>query len=424
MPGWDGTLVYQSNPQCIGDRQTITIDFKFPVSHVFLRVGIGNPQNGPVLTIADDRGYATKLPPSWTFGSYEGTLIMPSENVRRVTLTMDSWDRWSGSAFYVDDISFSSTTAISVVDPFPELLEGYGVLSESEPLATMGTPVTAIAAERAGRVVLRVKANFSGERLTLSVLNDQGQPSNASSEDGYVGTIPTNASPGTGTMQVTAVKTSVGPMAFAMYRPPTDFSRAGRDDGEAERLITLKVESLDTPGATSTITVRILRPPVVLVHGLWGEPGNWQSFKPLVADSRFYVRYSKYDYALSGLVTSSVPAYQQWVLARAKSNALGFAYNAKLVYRDMESFLNDYRRTKGAAVSQVDVVAHSMGGVVTRTIENLPEYRTKSYGAGVINKLITIGTPHLGSPIATQMMQDANSCIRGGPGDQAEYLAG
>src|SRR5450759_3737346 len=54
-----------------------------------------------------------------------------------------------------------------------------------------------------------------------------------------------------------------------------------------------------------------------------------------------------------------------------------------------------------------------MGGVVTRTLENLPGYSAESYAAGTINKLITFGTPHLGSPIATQLMENENICIRG-----------
>ena len=119
------------------------------------------------------------------------------------------------------------------------------------------------------------------------------------------------------------------------------------------------------------------------------------------------------DYPLAGVITAPVPFYQQWVLAKAKTNALGFAYNAKLVLSNIDLVLSSYRKKYNTAASQVDIVAHSMGGVVTRTLENLPGYRAESYAAGTINKLITIGTPHLGSPIATQIMEDENICPRG-----------
>jgi hypothetical protein len=35
-----------------------------------------------------------------------------------------------------------------------------------------------------------------------------------------------------------------------------------------------------------------------------------------------------------------------------------------------------------------------------------------TYGHGPIDKLITIGTPHLGTPLATDLLQDANACVR------------
>jgi hypothetical protein len=35
-----------------------------------------------------------------------------------------------------------------------------------------------------------------------------------------------------------------------------------------------------------------------------------------------------------------------------------------------------------------------------------------TYGHGPINKLITIGTPHLGTPLATDLLQDTNTCVR------------
>lgn len=52
-------------------------------------------------------------------------------------------------------------------------------------------------------------------------------------------------------------------------------------------------------------------------------------------------------------------------------------------------------------------MGHSMGGVITRWSEKLPEFADdKSFQKGNIHKLITIGTPHFGSPFATLILQD------------------
>jgi hypothetical protein len=54
-----------------------------------------------------------------------------------------------------------------------------------------------------------------------------------------------------------------------------------------------------------------------------------------------------------------------------------------------------------------------MGGDVSRTVVNLARYAgNDSFGAGSIHKLITIGTPHLGSPLAVDLLQ-GNYCMRG-----------
>ncbi len=68
--------------------------------------------------------------------------------------------------------------------------------------------------------------------------------------------------------------------------------------------------------------------------------------------------------------------------------------------------------TGGMAARTVDVVAHSMGGLVTR-------YFTSTYGpqpagplpVNPIHKLITIGTPHEGSPLAATLLQNQPALV-------------
>lgn len=53
----------------------------------------------------------------------------------------------------------------------------------------------------------------------------------------------------------------------------------------------------------------------------------------------------------------------------------------------------------GQAAGKVDIIAHSQGGLVVKSLlQQLPQYQTK------INKLIFVGTPHLGAPKAAKAL--------------------
>ena len=58
------------------------------------------------------------------------------------------------------------------------------------------------------------------------------------------------------------------------------------------------------------------------------------------------------------------------------------------------------------------MVAHSMGGDITRSLRFVPGFTSSSnFDKGNVHKLITIGTPHLGSPLAIQLLNTNNACV-------------
>jgi pimeloyl-ACP methyl ester carboxylesterase len=58
------------------------------------------------------------------------------------------------------------------------------------------------------------------------------------------------------------------------------------------------------------------------------------------------------------------------------------------------------------AASQVDIVAHSMGGLMARGFVQQPDYKSKeNYMKGSIHRLITIGTPHFGGPLSKYLYE-------------------
>lgn len=84
----------------------------------------------------------------------------------------------------------------------------------------------------------------------------------------------------------------------------------------------------------------------------------------------------------------------------------------------IRNVISDFKAYNNAAAVTADIVAHSMGGDVARMIALEPWFASDdTYGHGPFDKLITIGTPHLGSPIAIDLLQGANQCVR-------EILAG
>jgi pimeloyl-ACP methyl ester carboxylesterase len=209
-------------------------------------------------------------------------------------------------------------------------------------------------------------------------------------------------------------------MAFAIYRAPKNFSRAGLDDSAVSRNVTLQVSCPDNSGSPTTASTSVLsaRPPVVLVHGLWSDPTAWDNFNPLatpdssIGDHRFFVRRANFSNPVSG-ITASTPTYSSSVLQSIRQNALGFAYNAPFVLETIQSDIMDFKNRFNVAAVQADVVGHSMGGDITRAMVSLPNFASDdTYGFGPVHKLITVGTPHLGTPLAAQLLQSSNNCVR------------
>ncbi|HKF03308.1 MAG TPA: hypothetical protein VKB49_13400, partial [Candidatus Sulfotelmatobacter sp.] len=140
----------------------------------------------------------------------------------------------------------SAPPQLTLLDPVPSLLNGAAVTTNVNVLASKGRLVQGTAADSASELVLRIPANAVGEQFTITVINDQGQQSTSSIEDGGLGAIGTSSFTAS-QLTVTAVATSSGPMAFAIYGSPLDFPRPeGQDVSSSERFITLQVQALDT----------------------------------------------------------------------------------------------------------------------------------------------------------------------------------
>ncbi|HZE80984.1 MAG TPA: hypothetical protein VE604_08775 [Candidatus Polarisedimenticolia bacterium] len=316
-----------------------------------------------------------------------------------------------------------------LVDPVPGLMKGPTVIgvndivrqnSGADKLGALGRPVQGVAADGVTQAVIRVAADGPGDQFTLTVMNDQLTPSVSPDEDGALG------NPGDPSLSitqsqisVTAVNTSSGVFAFAVYRAPVDFARSnGQDVNSASRKVTIQIFRNST---AVTIPITIVRTPVALIHGLWSDWKTWNGFSPLVTsqntvDARFSVLRVSYDKRIDDFITVTNPVYV--LVPLAKANSMGFAYNAPTVLSQMSDWLQGFKNGSNparipVAAAQFDVVAHSMGGDIARTLPLLGKFQsTTNFGLGTIHKVITIGTPHQGSPLPGHILDPASSCIR------------
>jgi hypothetical protein len=70
-----------------------------------------------------------------------------------------------------------------------------------------------------------------------------------------------------------------------------------------------------------------------------------------------------------------------------------------------------FKKDFSVAAIQSDVVAHSMGGLVARDMALDPRFSAaENFNQGFIHKLITIGTPHNGSQLATRLLASSSLC--------------
>jgi pimeloyl-ACP methyl ester carboxylesterase len=312
-------------------------------------------------------------------------------------------------------VAQAASAAYAVSDPVPSLLEGAKVTTDVAKLAEGGRAVLGVAADGVSEVVISVNAASAGQQLAFQVLNDKNQPSVSPSEDGALATVEEQTFDQS-KVTVNSVSTPQGPRAFVIYQAPLDFARpGGADDAASQRGVSISWQ-VSGGGETQSAPITIIRPLVVLVHGLWGAPSDWDDFKPLISDPRFSVRRADYSFYVGLGLSSTTPSYT--TVAIAEANSLGFYYNAGQVAQQIDSFIESFKRGSNpsgvpVAAVEADVVGHSMGGDVTRTMLLWVGFGSdRTFGQGNVHKLITVDTPHLGSPLATNLLQDNNSCVR------------
>ena len=188
---------------------------------------------------------------------------------------------------------------------------------------------------------------------------------------------------------------SVDGRVVVVYTPPSSFEALGD-----HRMVNIRVGDAVT-GEEVLAPIELIRPPVVLIHGYNSGPSVWDAFARVLT-LRGYRHVLRADY--------SVTSFKSF-------NPDPGVADAVLILEETIFCATEAARAAGAAAVRADVVAHSMGGLVTRAYAQQTGQRVSRFGAricgipsgavtyrssenyqqGTIRRLITLGTPHQGS---------------------------
>lgn len=234
--------------------------------------------------------------------------------------------------------------------------------SDENTLADCGVTVAGVATDGVSRLLMRTQSGLPGTACYEIV-------STSSADQGMVETAVKASTPVNSLEQ-----------ASSYYRAPQAF-----EESADSRVV--EVEFTFTPSIGNGNTTRfqaettLVRPPVVLVHGVWSDSGAWLDF---------FIRNDQTH-------TTHVGNYRD-------SNDDSFSENVSEVQDFIAEAVKTSRR-KQYATTQADVLAHSMGGLLSRLYAQDNSYRRpENINDGDIHRLLALDTPHFGSNFANLLV--------------------
>lgn len=171
---------------------------------------------------------------------------------------------------------------------------------------------------------------------------------------------------------------------------------AWSDDGQPVQQRRIQIAIAQPEGnnviiRTGVSTVKIHPRPVVLVHGLWSNAEAWSKYQGFLDSVRP-------DWRAWAVGDGYAPGQLRTGVLRSPdtpSNTIG--QNAE----ELRKYIEGVRELSNSW--HVDIVAHSMGGLISRRyLSNLTDNPTlvPTDGFPLVNHLVMLGTPNLGSPCA------------------------
>jgi pimeloyl-ACP methyl ester carboxylesterase len=144
-------------------------------------------------------------------------------------------------------------------------------------------------------------------------------------------------------------------LIVAVYTPPDFINEPNASYKPVTLLINNPKNPSAAPSPVSQITIRLYHPPVILVHGLWENPSLWN----ILSNFLQTLNQSKLNSTLADYRIHNATTFDPYFNKTFGNYGINATRNA------IGRALKDYHGNATAA-SQVDVVAHSMGGLIAR----------------------------------------------------------
>ena len=244
-----------------------------------------------------------------------------------------------------------------------------------------------------------------GAQLQLSIPTTEGSPTfgHLDGTGSFVTGLPVSGEDGYYTDPVPATD------GEKLYAPPLEFDTTGPNVA-AQRTIILAVRIAPLSGDPFVVSkpIVLVKPPVVLVHGIGQSAAAWVDFEPEFRNNRGFKTFAA-DHS-GGAYTSGAPWWGgngdihdcYTVVRGGLSGLVGVA-------ETLDRFRTGHATAHAGltiAVKKADIVASSYGGLCSRWyVEQAPDYGHD------VRKLITLGTPHAGVPATNMSLQAATDPV-------------
>jgi triacylglycerol esterase/lipase EstA (alpha/beta hydrolase family) len=144
-------------------------------------------------------------------------------------------------------------------------------------------------------------------------------------------------------------------------------------------------------------SMSLVPPPVVLVHGLWGNEKSLEFLRDVLTNSP---PWKSRPGLVKAIEYTNDIAFDAVEPASALGNQIRDLLKAGVQSLDAEHIVG----------GRVDIIAHSMGGLVARHYAMLTPYRSlRDRGQGQFHQIVTLDTPEGGSQLATYLF-DHRGC--------------
>ncbi len=151
----------------------------------------------------------------------------------------------------------------------------------------------------------------------------------------------------------------------------------------------LKAKASQDGVPESISSLAVIRPPAILVHGLWGGLDTFESLHTYLIDNQLPVNDHIIPFQYTNYLAFSDPEVSSSMIV------------------EINSIINQLDRDRIIG-GRVDIIAHSMGGLVARHLSTLFQYRSwHDRNRGRFRLIVTINTPEKGSRIATYLLAHA-----------------